>query len=95
MSKIISLDLTLEPADNTRLANLCGPFDDNIKQLERRLGVEISHRHNTFTVMGKPHTANAAVDILKRYMSTRPPYAAALPTLNPKPFIWRSKSQAS
>lgn len=29
-------EITLEPADNARLLSLCGPFDDNIKQLERR-----------------------------------------------------------
>ncbi|HAO2062269.1 PhoH family protein, partial [Escherichia coli] len=28
-------EITLEPADNARLLSLCGPFDDNIKQLER------------------------------------------------------------
>nr|WP_025739043.1 PhoH family protein [Salinivibrio socompensis] len=84
LSKIISLDLTLEPADNTRLANLCGPFDDNIKQLERRLGVEISHRHNTFTVMGKPHTANAAVDILKRLYVDTAPVRGSSPDIEPE-----------
>ncbi|MGL5319367.1 MAG: PhoH family protein, partial [Aeromonas veronii] len=49
MSRHIStLNLHLEPADNQRLASLCGPFDDNIKQLERRLGVEISYRDSHF-----------------------------------------------
>ncbi|XNM72714.1 hypothetical protein ACLK11_03690 [Escherichia coli] len=32
-------EMTLEPADNARLLSLRGPFDDNIKQLERRLGI--------------------------------------------------------
>ena len=27
-------EITLEPADNARLLALCGPFDDNIKQLD-------------------------------------------------------------
>ncbi|NQF22267.1 PhoH family protein, partial [Enterobacter hormaechei] len=26
-------EISLEPADNARLLSLCGPFDDNIKQL--------------------------------------------------------------
>ena len=54
MSRHIStLNLHLEPADNQRLASLCGPFDDNVKQLERRLGVEISYRDNHFQLLGK------------------------------------------
>ncbi|NYY76886.1 hypothetical protein DMI62_16770 [Escherichia coli] len=41
-----------EPADNARLLSLCGPFDDNIKQLERRLGIEINRRDNHFKLTG-------------------------------------------
>ncbi|MGF1764793.1 PhoH family protein [Aliivibrio kagoshimensis] len=71
--KITTLELTLEPSDNRRLSSLCGPFDDNIKQLERRLGVEINHRDNKFSVVGKPHTVSAACDILKTlYVETAP-----------------------
>jgi phosphate starvation-inducible PhoH-like protein len=84
LSKIITLDLTLEPADNTRLANLCGPFDDNIKQLERRLGVEINHRHNAFSIVGKPHTANAAVDILKHLYVDTAPVRGSYPDIEPE-----------
>ena len=29
-----SRDLILEPADNLRLANLCGQFDEHLRQLE-------------------------------------------------------------
>ncbi|GLR75485.1 PhoH family protein [Aliivibrio sifiae] len=71
--KTTKLELTLEPADNQRLSSLCGPFDDNIKHLERRLGVEVNYRGNLFTVVGKPHTVSAAVDILKDlYVDTAP-----------------------
>ena len=41
---IHSVDITLEPADNERLAALCGQFDQNLHQLEERLGVEINSR---------------------------------------------------
>ena len=47
-------EITLEPADNARLLSLCGPFDDNIKQLERRLGIEINRRDNHFKLTGRP-----------------------------------------
>lgn len=65
-NKIVTLEINLEPSDNRRLASLCGPFDDNIKHLERRLGVEINHRSDHFTIVGKPHTSAAALDILKK-----------------------------
>src|SRR3970040_2085887 len=39
-------ELTLEPPDNERLANLCGPLDQHLRQIERRLGVEINNRGN-------------------------------------------------
>ena len=62
---IITEELALEPADNQRLNSLCGPFDDNIKQLQRRLGIEISHRDNQFKLVGKAACVNAAKDILR------------------------------
>ena len=52
-SQLESIEVFLEPADSFRLASLCGPFDDNIKQIERRLGVEITYRDNQFKITGK------------------------------------------
>ncbi|NKB36522.1 MAG: AAA family ATPase [Gammaproteobacteria bacterium] len=49
----IALEVVLEPADNERLAN-CGPLDAHLRQLERRLGVEINNRGNNFRVIGSP-----------------------------------------
>ncbi|STV10061.1 phosphate starvation-inducible ATPase PhoH with RNA binding motif [Klebsiella pneumoniae] len=56
-------EITLEPADNARLLALCGPFDDNIKQLERRLGIEINRRDNHFKLTGRALCVHAAADI--------------------------------
>ena len=53
MSNLVSSEIVLEPSDNKRLSSLCGPLDDNIKQIERRLGVEITYRNNEFKVMGQ------------------------------------------
>lgn len=55
----------LEPTDNERLANLCGQFDDHLRQIERRLGVEINNRGNTFNVIGDQISVVAAGEILK------------------------------
>lgn len=66
-------ELLLEPADNQRLQSLCGPFDDNIKHLERRLGIEINRRDNHFKLVGKSLVVQAAADILRHlYVETAP-----------------------
>ena len=71
--QIATLDIHLEPADSQRLASLCGPFDDNIKQIERRMGVEIIYRNNHFQVVGKGNVALVVVDLLKQlYVDTQP-----------------------
>ncbi|MHC9085086.1 PhoH family protein [Luteimonas sp. RIT-PG2_3] len=46
-------DFILEPADTERLANLAGPFDGHLRQIELRLGVEIANRGNVFRVSGR------------------------------------------
>jgi phosphate starvation-inducible PhoH-like protein len=45
-------EFDLEPADNARLANLCGPLDENLRLLEQRLNVEIRRRGGNFRVLG-------------------------------------------
>lgn len=71
MSQKESQLLHLEPIDNRRQANLCGPMDDNLKTIERRLGVEISYRTNEFKIVGKPVQCDAVKDILKSlYLET-------------------------
>ncbi|MCO4798213.1 MAG: PhoH family protein, partial [Colwelliaceae bacterium] len=65
MSKENKSILTLEPLDNSRQANLCGPMDDNLKTIERRLGVEISYRTNNFKIVGSPVAIKAVAKILK------------------------------
>ncbi|HLA74434.1 MAG TPA: PhoH family protein [Gammaproteobacteria bacterium] len=60
-----SNDFVLEPADNQRLANLCGQFDEHLKQVERRLGVEINNRGNVFRVIGDAQPVHAAGAVLR------------------------------
>jgi len=64
-TNLTTLELALEPADSRRLADLCGPFDENIKHIERRLGVEISHRNNDFRLIGPQPVVAATAKILK------------------------------
>lgn len=58
-------DITLEPADNQRLANLCGQFDEHLRQIERRLGVEVNNRGNVFRVIGDQRSVEAASELLR------------------------------
>ena len=57
---------TLEPDDPRRFAELCGQFNQNLKQIEQRLGVDIRQRGNLFTVKGKDQNTTAATEILRR-----------------------------
>jgi len=59
------LHLTLEPADNERLASLCGQFDEHLRQIERRLGVEIANRGNQFEIIGSGTPVQAAYRVLQ------------------------------
>lgn len=66
MSHTVStIDIDLEPVDNRRIADLCGALDENLKHIERRLGIEISHRHNEFRLIGPSHTVQAGAQILR------------------------------
>jgi phosphate starvation-inducible PhoH-like protein len=56
--------ITLEPNDSRRLAALVGPVDQNIKHLERRLGVSIRNRGNEFQLSGIPNAVQAAEALL-------------------------------
>ena len=56
-------EFDLEPSDNTRLANLCGPLDENLRLLESRLDVQIRRRGDSFRVTGVH--AESAEDTLR------------------------------
>jgi len=58
-------DFTLEPTDNERLANLSGPFDEHLRQIELKLGVEIANRGHVFRVSGPDKTAAEAEKLIK------------------------------
>ena len=61
----VSRDLVLEPADNRRLANLCGQFDEHLKQIEDRLDVEIASRGNHFRVTGDAGAAAIGSQVIE------------------------------
>ena len=56
--------LSLLPEDARRLASLCGQLDENLKLIERRLGVQIQNRGNNFSLSGDQTDVDAANQIL-------------------------------
>jgi phosphate starvation-inducible PhoH-like protein len=54
-----------EPMDNTRLAHLCGPLDENLRQISAALDVTVFRRGEKFIVSGT--NAPLAVELLERF----------------------------
>jgi phosphate starvation-inducible PhoH-like protein len=53
--------VAFEAASNERLAALCGPLDEHLRQLEERMGVEVRRRGATFAVSGDRAESGIAV----------------------------------
>ena len=62
----VTTDFELEPADNQRLANLCGQFDEHLRQLEQRFDVEINNRGHQFRVVGAEQSVNDVIALLNQ-----------------------------
>ncbi len=60
-------EVSLEPLDNRALANLCGPLDVNLRQIEAALDVAIAHRGGRFTLSGTPDQTARAARALERF----------------------------
>jgi phosphate starvation-inducible PhoH-like protein len=54
-----------DPVDNARLANLCGAFDENLRQIETALEVNIARRGERFTISGAQ--AGLAREVMERF----------------------------
>jgi phosphate starvation-inducible PhoH-like protein len=65
------VEVLLAPADNQRLANLCGALDENIRQIETAFDVSIARRGERFTLRGTPEQTARAAELLQKF------YAAA------------------
>jgi phosphate starvation-inducible PhoH-like protein len=62
-----SVELTLAPPDNQRLANLCGALDENLRQIEIALEVTIARRGDRFTVRGDTGRTARAAELLEKF----------------------------
>jgi phosphate starvation-inducible PhoH-like protein len=61
------MEITLQPEDNIRLANLCGALDENIKQIETALEVNIHRRGSTFNIGGKQENTRLAAQLIENF----------------------------
>jgi phosphate starvation-inducible protein PhoH and related proteins len=61
------VEIAFTPVDNQRLATLCGAMDENLRQIETALDVNIARRGERFSVSGKPAQARLAGKLLQRF----------------------------
>lgn len=67
MNEIAELHrFTLEPLDPIRFASLCGQFDEHLRLIEQRMGVEIRNRSNQFELVGENSHCQQVEMLLKR-----------------------------
>lgn len=63
-ASVDTISFELSPADNPRLANLCGHLDEHIRMMERGFGVEINNRGGKFQIIGKPDILTEVQDVI-------------------------------
>ena len=62
-----SAQINFEPLDNQRLANLCGPLDANLRQVEAALDVIIARRGARLSVKGRREDVARGLDLLESF----------------------------
>ncbi|GJG93907.1 PhoH family protein [Cupriavidus pauculus] len=68
--KIPTAEFVAPKDDNTRLQNLCGPLDENLRQIEQALDVTIQRRGHRMTVRGE-RAQDAALALERFYNNAR------------------------
>jgi phosphate starvation-inducible PhoH-like protein len=59
-------DLVLEPNENARLIELCGPLDEHLRLIESRLRVDIKRRGNHFQLVGSAPATQSSAALLNQ-----------------------------
>ncbi|MGA6179850.1 MULTISPECIES: PhoH family protein [Stenotrophomonas] len=65
MTALSQRDFTLAPENNEQLANLAGPFDEHLRQIELKLGVEIANRGHVFRITGPKAVVEEAQTLIE------------------------------
>ena len=63
-ANLTTRDLLIQPGDNARLIELCGPLDEHLRLIESRLGVDIKRRGNRFQLVGSAPATERAASLL-------------------------------
>ncbi len=64
-----TLEVILSPDDHRRMANLCGQFDEHLRQIEQRLEIRIKNRGNRFQLTGTLDSTEVGRDVLEELFS--------------------------
>jgi phosphate starvation-inducible PhoH-like protein len=62
-----ALHLNLAPVDNACLAAVCGPLDENLRQIEAAFDVEIARRGERFSIHGPLESARRAGQAIEHF----------------------------
>jgi phosphate starvation-inducible PhoH-like protein len=62
-----ALHISLAPVDNPRLAAVCGPLDENLRQIEAAFDVEIARRGERFSIHGPLESARRAGQAIEHF----------------------------
>ena len=65
MKSTPSLEFNAAQNDNARLANLCGPLDENLRQIEQALDVTLTRRN--YKISAKGREASTAITALEKF----------------------------
>ncbi|WP_281647125.1 PhoH family protein [Parendozoicomonas sp. Alg238-R29] len=61
-----TLQFDIEPFDARRYAELCGQFNEHLKQIENRLGIRISSRGQRFDLAGENDPIQAGSQVIQK-----------------------------
>ena len=65
----VTQQLSLEPNDSRRLANLCGLLGQHLRQIEQRFAIAIHNRGNEFALVGSAEATQTAAELLRHLYS--------------------------
>ncbi|MGN0895099.1 MAG: PhoH family protein [Succinivibrio sp.] len=81
MNNTFQTDFNLEPESKDRIAYLVGPEDENLRQIDNRLGVKITYTGSHFRITGNESSVKKASKLLKSlYIDTAPIKGAKKPS---------------
>lgn len=61
------VEISFNPVDNQRLANLCGALDENLRQIETALDIGIARRGERFALTGAPAQTKIGAKVLQNF----------------------------